>query len=246
MLPFFAIILNLVTCSFAQGAVDAGVSNRYRSLLQSSVPTLSIPLVTSTVADVSPNPAYYSAFPYCKCNSTDYYNPTALLYNGIGTFGNVQFMLFYITLKSVPIPPAPTTCSGSNVGKVEWNVAPNQDGCIRFAATGVGLTSNHSTSYFLLSNGRGVLRVTDMYYSQEQIIAANNMIPLFLQLSSTCNVSALFDLGYFEFSVFNSQHTCCNPGFLFNTPQPPPPPAFSFPPFTPSAQSPPPPPSPPP
>ncbi|GAX77620.1 hypothetical protein CEUSTIGMA_g5064.t1 [Chlamydomonas eustigma] len=151
--------------------------------------------------------------------------------------------MFYISLLlATPRPSTPTACSVSNVGKVEWNVAPNQNGCITFAATGVRLDQNHSVSYTILLNNRGLLKLTDMNYTQAQISAAGNAIPLFLQLSSTCNPNALFDRGYNKFSVFNSIHTCCNPGLLLNTPPPPPPPLFA--PFTPAAQSPPPPPSP--
>ncbi len=41
--------------------------------------------------------------------------------------------------------------------------------------------------------------------------STSEKIPLFLQLSATCDPAALFDLGVFEYSIFNTQHNCCNP-----------------------------------
>jgi hypothetical protein len=100
-----------------------------RSLLQSTNATISIPLVsTAPTPDVAPNPTYYTSFPWCKCISNDPFNPVALDYGGIGTYGNIKFMMVYITLLSTPKPANPTTCSGSNVGKVEWNVGESKPG----------------------------------------------------------------------------------------------------------------------
>ena len=73
------------------------------------------------------------------------------------------------------------------------------------------LLSPRSVTYNVLSNQRASLIVSGIGpYSQADVHAApSGTIPVYLKLQPGCDPNALFDLGYYEYSVFNTGHTCC-------------------------------------
>ena len=76
----------------------------------------------------------YASFPFCKCESDTTSNPVRLIYKGLEAYPNgTRFLQFAVTLAGdVARPPVtPTTCSGSDIGKIEFSVgrSKRREGC---------------------------------------------------------------------------------------------------------------------
>ncbi|KAG1679393.1 hypothetical protein FOA52_007684 [Chlamydomonas sp. UWO 241] len=156
-------------------------------------------------------------FPYCKCDTDTMFNPNRLdlpfpsLVTGPAPGSYINFQ---ITTVPVPIPPIPTPCSQANVGKVEFEVAATARACVRFAYVGPpGAQSKYMVVYENVAGGITKLKVTNLFYSQADIMANGNMIPLLLNLKDGCSISDVFP-GFIQYAVFNSAHDCCPIGII--------------------------------
>eukprot|EP00955_Chlamydomonas_euryale_P117915 366506-Chlamydomonas_euryale.AAC.1 len=119
--------------------------------------------------------------------------------------------------------------------------AATAQACSRYALVGPPGAQFRRSTIFETISGNFKLKVTNLQYTQSEIQANGNAIPVLLHLRDNCELSDVFPSLAITYAVFNSRHDCCPIGIVV----PPPFPSPSPPPSPPQPPSPPLPPSPP-